>query len=92
MEVRPSTIANGGEGLFMLHSASAGDVVAFYSGVRLTHDTVDGRSWDENANALSLDDDEVIDVPPPFDRTDVYCASLGHKVLYSRTRDLETPL
>lgn len=53
--------------------------MSFYNGVRLTHETVDGRDWSRNANTLSLDTETVLDIPPPFDRLDTYAASLGHK-------------
>lgn len=46
---------------------------------------VDSRDWALNGNTISLDDDTVIDVPPPFDAVKRYCASLGHKANHSFT-------
>lgn len=40
---------------------------------------VDSREWEANANALSIADEEAVDVPPPWDSVSRYCASLGHK-------------
>ena len=71
-----------GEGLFAKRRLIKGEVCAFYNGVRLTHAQVDGRSWDDNANTMSLtplDSDIVVDVPTPYDEETHYRASLGHK-------------
>ncbi|MEQ2208219.1 Histone-lysine N-methyltransferase setd7 [Xenoophorus captivus] len=46
---------------------------------------VDSRDWALNGNTISLDDDTVIDVPQPFDQTERYCSSLGHKANHSFT-------
>lgn len=46
---------------------------------------VDSRDWALNGNTISLDEDTVIDVPPPFELTERYCASLGHKANHSFT-------
>lgn len=46
---------------------------------------VDSRDWALNGNTISLDEDTVIDVPQPFDQTERYCASLGHKANHSFT-------
>lgn len=46
---------------------------------------VDARDWSLNGNTISLDEDTVIDVPEPFNRTENYCASLGHKANHSFT-------
>ena len=49
-------------GLFAKCDIEAGVVVSFYHGVHLSHDAVNGRSWDLNQNTITLDDDIVIDV------------------------------
>ena len=40
---------------------------------------MDDRSWECNANTIALDPETVIDVPPEWNNTKSYCASLGHK-------------
>ncbi|CAH1247539.1 SETD7 [Branchiostoma lanceolatum] len=81
--VGASTIQGASEGLFMKVPVKEDKVVAFYNGLRLTHAEVDARDWSKNGNTISLDEEIVIDVPPPFDDTKHYCASLGHKVNHS---------
>jgi histone-lysine N-methyltransferase SETD7 len=53
------------------------------AGVRLTHEEVDSRSWAENSNTISLDEDTVLDVPLQFSHCNQYCATLGHKANHS---------
>lgn len=83
--VADSLIRGAGQGLFAKTDADANTVMAFYNGVRITHSEVDSRDWALNGNTISLDDDTVIDVPQPFDQTERYCASLGHKANHSFT-------
>ncbi|TSO15265.1 Histone-lysine N-methyltransferase SETD7 [Bagarius yarrelli] len=83
--VGQSLISGAGEGLFTKINADADTVMAFYNGVRITHTEVDARDWSMNGNTISLDDDTVIDVPEPFNHTENYCASLGHKANHSFT-------
>lgn len=83
--VADSVIRGAGQGLFAKTQAEAGTVMAFYNGMRITHSQVDGRDWALNGNTISLDEDTVIDVPQPFDQTEKYCASLGHKANHSFT-------
>lgn len=80
-----SLISGAGEGLFAKTEAKANTVMSFYNGVRITHSEVDSRDWSRNGNTISLDDDTVIDVPEPFNRTENYCATLGHKANHSFT-------
>ncbi|KAG1962543.1 histone-lysine N-methyltransferase SETD7 [Pimephales promelas] len=80
-----SLISGAGEGLFAKTKAEANTVMAFYNGVRITHSEVDSRDWSLNGNTISLDEDTVIDVPEPFNLTENYCASLGHKANHSFT-------
>jgi [histone H3]-lysine4 N-methyltransferase len=63
--------------------------VSFYNGVRLTPAEVDGRDWALNGNAITLGDDCVLDVPPPYDGTDHYCATLGHKANHAFANNAE---
>uniref|UniRef100_V9KF86 Histone-lysine N-methyltransferase SETD7 n=1 Tax=Callorhinchus milii TaxID=7868 RepID=V9KF86_CALMI len=83
--VADSFIPNAGEGLFAKVAAECDTVMAFYNGVRITHEEVDSRAWSLNGNTLSLDDDTVLDVPVPYNSTKHYCASLGHKANHSFT-------
>jgi histone-lysine N-methyltransferase SETD7 len=53
------------------------------TGVRLSHEEVDGRDWELNSNTISLDEDTVLDVPQRYSSTDSYCATLGHKANHS---------
>ncbi|XP_074530164.1 histone-lysine N-methyltransferase SETD7 isoform X2 [Halichoeres trimaculatus] len=76
--VANSMIRGAGQGLFAKMDAEANTVMAFYNGV-------DSRDWALNGNTISLDEDTVIDVPPPFNLTERYCASLGHKANHSFT-------
>ncbi len=46
---------------------------------------MDSRDWSLNGNTISLDEDTVIDVPEPFNLTENYCASIGHKANHSFT-------
>ncbi|KAJ8262391.1 hypothetical protein GJAV_G00165910 [Gymnothorax javanicus] len=83
--VADSLIPGAGEGLFAKTEVEPNTVMAFYNGVRITHTEVDSRDWSLNGNTISLDEDTVIDVPEPFNSTDKYCASLGHKANHSFT-------
>ena len=55
VEVRPSLVAGAGEGLFARRALPAGRVVAYYNGVRLLQEEVDGRSWKVNENCIAMD-------------------------------------
>ncbi|XP_060783257.1 histone-lysine N-methyltransferase SETD7 isoform X1 [Neoarius graeffei] len=83
--VGQSLISGAGEGLFAKIDADADTIMAFYNGVRITHTEVDARDWSMNGNTISLDEETVIDVPEPFNHTENYCASLGHKANHSFT-------
>ncbi|XP_049610512.1 histone-lysine N-methyltransferase SETD7 [Syngnathus scovelli] len=83
--VADSLIKGAGQGLFAKTDAERDTVMAFYNGIRITHSEVDNRDWTLNGNTISLDEDTVIDVPQPFDQTERYCASLGHKANHSFT-------
>lgn len=79
VHVGPSTLAGAGEGLFASCRMLKGEVVAFYNGFRIPHAEVDARDWCDCSNTISLDEDDVIDVPQQFADTRVYAASLAHK-------------
>ncbi|KAF2076962.1 hypothetical protein CYY_001738 [Polysphondylium violaceum] len=77
--VKPSTQTDSGEGLFARRDIPANTLVSYYNGTRHPHSVIDSRTWDENANTISLDADTVIDVSPHHNNTAHYCASLAHK-------------
>ncbi|KAK1175227.1 histone-lysine N-methyltransferase SETD7 [Acipenser oxyrinchus oxyrinchus] len=83
--VADSLIAGAGEGLFAKTEAESNTVMAFYNGVRITHEAVDSRDWSLNSNTISLDEDVVLDVPEPYNNIKKYSASLGHKANHSFT-------
>uniref|UniRef100_A0A8C4N884 Histone-lysine N-methyltransferase SETD7 n=1 Tax=Eptatretus burgeri TaxID=7764 RepID=A0A8C4N884_EPTBU len=60
--VGPSLMPGAGEGLFALSAMEGGTVMAFYNGICLTHEEVDGPNWSLNENTISLDEETVIDV------------------------------
>ena len=74
-----------------MRDVPAGTVISFYAGVKMTHPTNDQREWDECANAISLDDELVIDVPSPYHLMSNYrttCPGLAHLVDTSLTTHL----
>ncbi len=79
--VRPSGISGAGEGLFARRALPERLVCCYYWGRLEEQRAVDRRSGTENKNVVLLDccDSHALDVPPPFDGTSAYCASLGHK-------------
>jgi histone-lysine N-methyltransferase SETD7 len=83
------TVNGCGEGLFARSDIKQGEIVSFYNGIRLTHQQVDRRSWDDNSNTISLDETTVLDVPNKYAMLSCYCASLGHKANHSRTPNCE---
>ena len=60
--------------------------------MRLPPEVVDNRDWALNGNAITLGDDWVLDVPPPFDSTSHYVASLGHKANHAFDNSAEYEL
>ncbi len=85
------------EGLFAKKSFRLGELISFYSGVRLSQAECDRRGWEWNANTVTLykkeekssdpdsssDDEVVIDVPPHLSLLSQYAATLGHKANHS---------
>ena len=78
-----SLIAGAGEGLFAKRRLSPHQLISFYNGIRVSHKTVNKRTWVENANTISLDQNTVLDVPTASNSLDKYCASLAHKANHS---------
>ena len=81
--VSHSLIPGAGEGLFAKIRLSPHQLISFYNGIRLSHEIVNKRSWIENANTISLDENTVLDVPAAYNSMNKYCASLAHKANHS---------
>ena len=80
-----SLIPNSGEGLFAKRDLCAGEIAAWYNGVRTPCVEVDGRpDWSLNDNVINLNATTAIDVPPEWIPVTKYCASLGHKANHAR--------
>jgi histone-lysine N-methyltransferase SETD7 len=77
--VQDSRLPGAQEGMFAKRVIKSDEIVAWYSGHKLPIALVDRRKWDLNSNTISVSDDTCIDVPAPYDKTNVYCASSGHK-------------
>ena len=76
--VKTSELESAGNGLFALCHFQKGDVICFYNGIHRTHDVINNREWSENANALTINDEFAVDIPPELASVDAYCATLGH--------------
>eukprot|EP00451_Oxyrrhis_marina_P017711 CAMPEP_0204343666 /NCGR_PEP_ID=MMETSP0469-20131031/25064_1 /ASSEMBLY_ACC=CAM_ASM_000384 /TAXON_ID=2969 /ORGANISM="Oxyrrhis marina" /LENGTH=173 /DNA_ID=CAMNT_0051328803 /DNA_START=60 /DNA_END=578 /DNA_ORIENTATION=- len=84
VSVRMSLMPGAGEGLFAKRTIYAWEYCAWYNGTRCTHQDVNARNWEECSNTITLDKRVVLDVPRPFARAKVYCATLGHKANHHR--------
>jgi hypothetical protein len=63
VEVRPSAIPAAGLGLWARTELVAGEVVAFYAGLKIGRELADARRADAVSHALVVDEDEGVDVP-----------------------------
>ena len=80
-----------GEGLFVTKSIPADTIIAFYNGIKLAgNECVKCENWEEDAYKIMdlLPPDEtgesgVLDIPPEYQNTDHYYASLAHKANHS---------
>ena len=85
--VRSSGVEGGGEGLYAARHLQAGEVVAFYNGVRLPYVPGQKEDWATSGYKIFVNADhssgERIDLPGPLVDTDNYCATLGHKMNHS---------
>lgn len=77
--VKPSTVPGAGEGLFAKIDIPEDTVCSFYNGIRVSLKQTNKQTWRENANNISLNNGTCIDIPPEWNETSVYCATLGHK-------------
>jgi histone-lysine N-methyltransferase SETD7 len=79
-----------GEGLFARKYVPANTILAFYNGVKLEgKDCIKSDTWEEDAykimDLLETEETEsgVLDIPPEYQDTQHYCASLAHKTNHS---------
>lgn len=52
------------DGLFAKRALAADELCSWYTGLRCSHEEVDGRDWSLNEATITLDQDTVLDVPP----------------------------
>jgi hypothetical protein len=86
--VKTSQIPNAGEGLFSKIDIDAGKVVAYFHGVKrgiLNQDKIDFKSSDYSISCSGPDETvrTILDIPEECRNTDVYCATLAHKICHS---------
>src|SRR5206468_7949938 len=74
-----------GEGLFARIDLPSRTVVSFYNGIKQFDRITERNNWELNSNAMSLDEEEHIDIdiPSPYDNMKYFIASLGHKANHS---------
>jgi len=86
-QVRTSEVEGGGEGLYARRLIQAGDIVAFYNGVRLPYKPGEKEDWDTSGYKIFVNADyksgERIDLPGDLIYTENYRATLGHKMNHS---------
>ena len=84
VEVRPSQVGGGGEGLFLRRNVKKNEVVAFYNGVRLPPRHGRKESWEDSGYKIFTNTEEVwgerMDLPGDLINTENYRATLGHKI------------
>jgi len=75
-----------------------GQVVCYFTGLRLSVDVINERTWEENTNTLCLrcdsfdeaDADEIVlDVPPHLSSATTFRATLGHKANHAADNNAE---
>ena len=87
VEVKPSQIANAGEGLYAKIGIDVGTVISFYNGVRVRS----GHDWERpTPYKMLLDETSDIDLPENMTKLENYRATLGHKVCHSFEPNSET--
>ena len=95
VEVRPSMIENAGEGLFAKREILKGNIVAYFNGTRISSDLYTKSSdYSISASHPSVIQQNVtndtgpeivimFDIPGEYRSTDMYCATLAHKICHS---------
>merc|ERR1719438_255830 len=59
VEVRPSSLGGGGDGLFVKRKIIKGEVVAFYNGIRLLPKFGRNENWDNSGYKIFTNTNEV---------------------------------
>ena len=59
--VKQSTIKDGNQGLFAKINLKKNQVISFYNGIRIEHEDVNAREWEQNHNVLSIDEFVSVD-------------------------------
>jgi histone-lysine N-methyltransferase SETD7 len=77
--VSQSSLPSAGEGLFAAVDIAAGQLCCYYNGLVVPDAEVQKWDFTKAKNAIYLDDGMDLDVPPPYDDKNYYCATLGHK-------------
>lgn len=87
VEVRTSSVEGGGEGLYARRDIKAGEVVAFYNGIRLPYEPGLKEDWATSGYKIFINADhssgERMDLPGKLTELSHYCATLGHKMNHS---------
>ena len=86
VEVRPSTVPFANEGLFARRPVEAGQILAFYNGIRREPKrTFDPPDWVKSAYRIfdPARKKGSLDIPPEYVDSKNYCASLSHKTNHS---------
>ena len=84
VEVGPSQVGGGGEGLFLRRNVQRNEVVAFYNGVRLPPRHGRKETWEDSGYKIFTNTEDVwgerMDLPGDLVDTENYRATLGHKI------------
>ena len=75
--VQDSRIPDAGQGLFALKDIKKGQLIAFFYGLPLQNMT-EGSDY-----SIKFSDELLIDIPDNCRSTDIYCATLAHKICHS---------
>ena len=75
--VQDSKIPEAGQGLFALQDIKKGQLIAFFYGLPLQN-MIQGSDY-----SIKFSDELLIDIPDNCRSTDIYCATLAHKICHS---------
>ena len=85
VEVGQSLIPNAGEGLFAKTDIQPGKVVAYFNGVAkdICDQELDSSDYSISCSGPDQTVRMILDIPDRCRSTDVYCATLAHKICHS---------
>lgn len=90
VEVKPSTLPQGGDGLFAKEKLSRHTVVALYNGIRLnTRSILLEQKFGHSDYRVRLNAETDLDLIKGHESVDVYCATLAHKANHSFEPNVE---